>query len=188
MSEKYFETIRCEDFEVFYLEYHKKRVSDTIGLNLDLASYIYPPTNDLYRCKIIYDNSEILDVQYHLYKKRDIKSFKIVYDDNIVYNKKYLNRQNLDNLFDKKQECDEIIIIKNGLVTDTTIANIAIFYENRWITPKKPLLYGTTRARLLENEQIFQKDITLHMLKDAKQIALLNAMIGFDKLKEFKLY
>ncbi len=188
MSEKYFETIKCEDFEVFNLEYHKKRVSNTIGLNFDLGSYIYPPTNDLYRCKVIYDQNEILDVQYYLYKKRDIKSFKIVYDDTIVYDKKYLNRGNIDKLFLQKENCDDIIIIKNGLLTDTSIANIAIYYQNRWITPKKPLLYGTTRARLIESKKIFEEDITVQMLKDVKQLALLNAMVNFDKLKEFKLY
>ena len=33
---KYFETIKCEDFEIFNLEYHNKRVSNTIGLNINL--------------------------------------------------------------------------------------------------------------------------------------------------------
>ena len=37
---KYFETIRCEDFEIFNLEYHNKRVANTIGLNINLQEYI----------------------------------------------------------------------------------------------------------------------------------------------------
>ena len=32
----YFETIRCEDFEIFNLEYQNKRVVNTIGLKLNL--------------------------------------------------------------------------------------------------------------------------------------------------------
>jgi 4-amino-4-deoxychorismate lyase len=32
----YFETIKCEDFEIFNLEYHNKRVANTIGLNINL--------------------------------------------------------------------------------------------------------------------------------------------------------
>ena len=89
---------------------------------------------------IIYDENEILDVQYFPYKKREIKSFKIINCDEIDYSKKYLNRESLDNLFEKKEDCDEIIILKNGIITDTSIANIAIFYEAQWLTSKECLL------------------------------------------------
>lgn len=137
---KYFETIKCEDYEIFNLEYHSKRVSNTVGLNLNLQEYIYPPTNELLRCKLIYDESGVLEVDYFPYKKREINSFKLIFDDNIDYSKKYLNRDYLNNLFSKKENCDEVMIIKNGLISDTTIANIAIYLDGIWITPKKPLL------------------------------------------------
>jgi 4-amino-4-deoxychorismate lyase len=188
MSEKYFETIKCEDFEVFNLEYHKKRVANSVGINIDLGEYIYPLTNSLYKCKVIYDQSGVLDVQYDKYKKRDIKTFKLIYNDQINYSKKYLNRECIDKLLLKKDDCDEIIIVKNGLVTDTSIANIAIFYDNRWITSKIPLLFGTTRARLIQEKKIFEQDITVSMLQSCEKIALMNAMIEFDELKNFKIY
>ena len=176
----YFETIKCEDFEISNLEYHNKRVANTIGLNLNLQEYIYPPSEETIRCKITYDDFEVLNVEYFSYKKREINSFKLIYDDEIIYDKKYLNREKLDNLFLKKDDTDEIIIIKNGIVTDTTIANIAIFYDGGWITSKNCLLKGTTRNRLLEDKFLVEKDITLNMLKKASKIALMNAMIDFD--------
>lgn len=185
---KYFETIKCEDFEIFNLEYHEKRVANSIGLNLNLQEYIYPPTNELLRCKVIYNENEILSVDFFPYKKREIKSFKVINDDKINYSKKYLDRSSLDRLFDKKDTCDEIIIVKNGLLTDTSIANIAIFDGNSWLTPKKPLLLGTTRARLLKEGKILEKDIDLKMLKNAKKIALMNAMIDFDILENYSLF
>lgn len=188
MNRKYFETIKCEDFEVFNLDYHNRRVSNTIGLNLNLQEYIYPISNELLRCKLIYSEDGIEDVQYFKYKKREINSFKIIVDENIDYSKKFFDRTCIDNLFSKKEKADEIIIIKNDLVTDTSIANIAIFDGSSWITPKKPLLYGTTRARLLEDKTIFEKDITLAMLKDAKKIALMNAMIDFDILEDYSFF
>ncbi len=181
----YFETIKCEDFEVFNLPYHEKRIASTIGLNLNLQEYIYPPSKDFLRCKVIYNEEGIEDVLYFKYKKREIKSFKILLDDKIEYSKKYLNRNSIDILFEKKENCDEIIIIKNGLVTDTSIANIAIFDGTSWITSSAPLLYGTTRAILLEDKTIFEKNITIDMLKEAKKIALMNAMIGFDILEDY---
>ena len=186
-SIKYFETIKCEDFEVFNLDYHQKRVANTIGLNINLQEYINPISEELLRCKLIYDENGVVDVLYFPYKKREIKSFKIIFDNEIEYSKKYLNRTKLDELYEKRDDCDEVIIIKNGIVTDTTIANIAIFYENSWITSKNCLLGGTTRARLLEEKKLFEKDITLDMLKNASKVALMNAMIGFDEIKDFKI-
>lgn len=186
-SIKYFETIKCEDFEVFNLDYHQKRVANTIGLNINLQEYINPISEELLRCKLIYDENGVVDVLYFPYKKREIKSFKIIFDNEIEYSKKYLNRAKLDELYEKKDDCDEVIIIKNEIVTDTTIANIAIFYENSWITSKNCLLGGTTRARLLEEKKLLEKDITLDMLKNASKVALMNAMIGFDEIKNFKI-
>ena len=185
---EYFETIKCFDTEIFNLFFHEKRVAKTIGLNLNLQEYIYPPSSKLYRCKLIYNESEILDVQYFEYIKKKINSFKIVFDDKIEYSKKYLDRSNLNNLSLKKEDKDEIIIIKNGLVSDTSIANIAIFDGTNWITPKKPLLEGTTRTRLLEKGEIIEKDIDINMLKASKKIALMNAMIDFDILEDYSFF
>ncbi len=184
----YFETIRCEDYEVLNLDYHNKRLANTIALNLNLQEYVYPPSNELLRCKVIYSEEGIDDVLYFKYKKREIKSFKIIVDDKIDYLKKYMDRTALDNLYNKREDADEIIVIKNDLVTDTSIANIAIHDGSSWITPKIPLLYGTTRERLIEEKTIFEKDITIDMLKSAKKIALMNAMIDFDVLEDYSFF
>lgn len=185
---EYFETIKCDDFEIFNLEYHQKRVANSIGMNLSLQDYIYPLSNKLLRCKVIYSEDGIEDVQYFEYKKRTIKSFKLVFDDEIDYSKKYLDRRCIDEHYSKKASTDEIIIIKNGLITDTSIANIAIFDGHNWLTPKIPLLQGTTRDRLLEEKRIFEKDITVDMLKGAKKVALMNAMIDFDILEDYSFF
>jgi len=184
MNETYFETIKCNDYEVYNIQYHKKRISRTIGININLEEYIYPPNEKLLKCKVIYNHSGILDIQYDEYYKKNIKSFKLVYDNNINYSKKYLNRDCIDKLKENIKE-DEIIIIKNNLLTDTSIANIAIYYDNRWLTPKEPLLIGTSRNRYIDNNLILQKDISVKMLKESKKIALLNAMIDFDILEDF---
>ncbi|AXH15941.1 branched-chain amino acid aminotransferase [Malaciobacter mytili LMG 24559] len=181
----YFETIKCEDYEIFNLEYHNKRVANTIAKNFDLGEYIYPLSNKLLRCKVIYNEDEIIDINYFEYKKRQIKSFKIVNNDNISYSKKYLNREILDNI--DKQGCDEVMIFKQGYLTDTTISNIAVLVDNIWFTPKKPLLQGTTRQRYLDSGFLKQLDITFDILKKASKIALLNAMIDFDIIEDYSL-
>ena len=163
----------------FYLDYHQKRIAKTVGLNINLYDYIYPPTNELLKSKVIYDTNGILDIQYTKYIKKDIETFKLIYDNNITYNKKSMDRKELDNLYQQKQNADEIIIVKNDLITDTSIANIAIYNGKNWLTPKEPLLEGTTRNRLILENKLIEKDITIEQLKNGKKLALLNAMIGF---------
>lgn len=184
---QYFETIKCDDYEVYNLDFHKRRIANTIGLNINLEEYIYPPNEKLLKCKVVYDENSIIDISYDDYTQKDISSFKIVYSDTIEYSKKYLNREDITALVDLKDEADEVIIVKNSKITDTSIANIAICLDDTWITPKSPLLYGTTRARLIEEGKLQEKDIDLLMLKKATKIATLNAMVGFNEIKEFKL-
>ncbi|MEA3497866.1 MAG: aminotransferase class IV family protein [Campylobacterota bacterium] len=187
INEQYFETIKCEDEEVFNLEYHQKRISRTIAKNINLGEYIYPPKASLFRCKVIYDKDDIIDISYFPYIPRQIKSFKIVFDDKIEYRYKSLNRDSIDTLYSKKKSCDEIIIVKNGLVTDTSIANIAIYKDGIWLTPKTPLLLGTTRDRLLDENFIKEADITVDDLKSCKKIAVMNGMVGFKVIEEFDI-
>jgi 4-amino-4-deoxychorismate lyase len=182
---KYFETVKCDDFEVFNLDYHNKRIANTIGLNLNLQEYVYPVSSELLRCKVIYDKDGIIDIQYFPYEKREIKTFKLIYDNEVSYSKKYFDRNTLNELFEKRENSDEIIIIKNKIVTDTSIANIAIYYENTWITSKNCLLRGTVRDRLIDDKFLIERDITTKMLKKASKIALMNAMIGFDIMENY---
>lgn len=183
----FFETIKCEDFEVFNLHYHNQRLSKTIGLNIDLQEYIYPPTDHLFRVKVIYSQNGIEKIDYFKYTPKDIKILKIIENNDISYKYKYLDREDIEKLYMKKGLADEILIVKNGLLTDTSIANIAIFKENKWLTPKKPLLEGTARARLLEEKVLSEANLTVEDLKSASKIALLNAMIGFKEIKNFTI-
>lgn len=187
MNNVYFESIKCKDFEIYNLTYHEKRISNTIGLNINLYEYINPPNEKLLKCKVVYSNNSILSISYDSYKKRQINSFQIVYDNHIQYSKKSLNRDNLNKLFLKKNLSDEIIIIKNNFVCDTSIANIAIFYNNKWLTPKKYLLQGTTLHRYVNSGILQYANIDLNMLKKAKKIALLNSMIDFDILTQYTI-
>ncbi|WP_281950334.1 aminotransferase class IV family protein [Nitrosophilus kaiyonis] len=185
---KFFETIKIENGKIFHIDYHNKRLNKTIyenfhiKSNFNLQDYINPHESGFFRCKVIYDK-DILDIRYFPYQQREIKSFKLI-ESNIDYDYKYLDRKKIDELFEKRDKADEIIIVKNGLITDTSIANIALFDGKKWLTPKKPLLYGTTRERLLKEKKIFEKDIKIEEIKKYKKIALMNAMIGFYIVEE----
>jgi len=187
MNTKYIETIKCDDFKVYNLEYHKKRVANTIGKNIALEEYIYPPSDDLLKCRFVYTKDEIIEISYEKYIKKESKKFKVVFDNNILYPYKTLQRDNINNLYKQKDNADEILIFKNSLLTDSSIANIAIFYDNQWLTPTLPLLKGTTRDRYLNNNILKTANITLDMLKGTKKLAFLNAMIDFDIIENFHI-
>ena len=148
----------------------------------DLSSLIRPPDSRLYRCRIIYDSVSI-SIEYIPYQKRKIRKLQPVQADGLDYALKYADRSALDALLLQKGDADDILIVKNGLVTDTSIANIAFFDGQRWMTPRHPLLQGTTRARLLDEQKIFEREIHLDDLDEFSHFALLNAMIGFEEIK-----
>ena len=103
-------------------------------------------------------------------------------DDSIDYSFKSLDRTRLNELLVQKGSSDDIIIVKNGLVTDTSFTNLAILSGNRWFTPPRhPLLAGTMRSFLLDKGIISKADITLHDLKNAQAVSLFNAMIEFGE-------
>jgi len=174
------ETIKCLDGIVFHLPYHQKRVDDSrqkLGMHSPLTLSINPPKTGMYRCRVIYED-QILDIEYIPYEPKTPKSFKLI-PSKIDYALKYEDRNELNDLFAKKEEADEIIIIKNGFVTDTSIANICFYDGIQWVTPKTPLLKGTTRQRYLDEGKIHLADISAENINKFSKIALLNAMIDF---------
>ena len=185
---RYFETIKIKDKKIFNLAYHQRRYESCVKNALDLKEVIKPLKKDgLFRCKVIYDENEILDISYFEYKKREISTLKLVDGNNLDYSKKYLDRSNLDRLFLQRDGCDDILIVKNSYITDTTIANVALLKDDIWFTPKQPLLAGTTRQRLLDSKKLVLKDIKVDEIYEYEKIALLNAMIDFDIITQDNL-
>ncbi len=186
-----FETIKIIDGVAQNIEYHQDRFDKSrselfgLGNKIDLASVINAPSDKLLRCKITY-RDDIISIEYFPYKQKEFKDF-IIIDTKVDYSYKYSNRDYFNNLLKEYNEFDDIILSKNGLVCDTTIANIAFFDGNQWITPKIPLLLGTTRARLLESKFLVEKDIKTNDISKFKRLAIMNAMIGFHEIKDFTI-
>ncbi len=187
---QFFETLKVTNGEIHNLSYHNKRVNETIksnfgcDANIDLRAYIQQEDFGLERCKVIY--SETIDsIQFFPLIPRIFHSFKLIQTD-ITYNFKSVDRKDIVALEEKKGTCDDIIMIKEGLITDTSIANIAIFDGKQWITPKRPLLKGTFRASLLEKQLLLEKDVKIQDIKNAQGFALMNALLGFYEVKEAK--
>lgn len=184
----FLETIKYEDGRWFNLGLHQHRMnhcrriclqrSDAILLAEVLATLSLPPTG-LFKVRIQYDE-EIDKIEWMPYQLKYPGSLRLVYHDSVDYSFKYQNRTVLDNLFAKRGDCDDIIIVKQGLLTDTYYANIALFDGQRWVTPAHPLLSGTQRARLLAQNRIVPGDIKVRELPNYQKLIMLNAFMDFD--------
>ena len=185
-----FETIKIENGKICNIEWHNRRLNKTrlelFGETkaLKLQKYI-TPTIELQRCRVLY-SQDIQSVNYFPYQAKKIQNIQII-KSTIDYAYKYNDRSEINKLINN---CDynEIIIEKNGLLTDTTIANIAFYDGLSWLTPKTPLLEGTTRARLIEDGFLKLKDIKKEDIKNYSHFALMNAMIGFQIKKSISIH
>ena len=133
----------------------------------------------LLKCRIIYSD-QIEKIEFVPYQIPKIQSLKIIVNDQIIYNHKYLDRDQLDHLYRQKGDCDDILIVKNGLITDTWFANILFYTGTQWITPAKPLLKGTQREHLINAGIIKPKDIAVSDFGSFTKARLVNAMIRFE--------
>ena len=74
--------------------------------------------------------------------------------------------------------CDDILIIKDGFITDTSYSNIVVRDDSgRWFTPSSYLLKGTKRSYLLDKGIISEAEITPASLRKYKELKLINSMI-----------
>jgi 4-amino-4-deoxychorismate lyase len=178
---RFIETLLIKD-SIQNLKYHNERMNKTRKYFFDsnpinLKDYIKIEKNK--RVRVVYDK-DILEIKYFDLIPRKFQNFKIVYSD-IEYNFKYENREKLNSL--KTDEADEVIIIKDGLVTDTTISNLAFFDGKDWFTPKTPLLKGTKREELIEKGFLITKDIKDKDIKKYSKIAMINAILEFYEIE-----
>lgn len=181
------ETIRCESGEAQHLSYHQGRLENTLKtLGYDtiypLQTLISPPDSGLYRCRFLYDQNGYT-IEYHPYTPKKITSLRLVHADTLEYSLKFADRSVLNTLYDQRGECDDVLIVKNALLTDTTIANIALYIDGKWLTPATPILEGTTRARLIDNKTLDTAYLTPSDCAKATKIAIMNAMVGFIEVE-----
>lgn len=189
----FLETVKTEDGQIFNLSFHQARFAKTqkafFGIEhnlLRLSNVINAPKKGLYRCRILYDE-RIQTIEYIPYVSKEIRTLKIV-SSNLDYAYKYANRESLSALLETNPDADEVIIEKDGFLTDTTMANIAFYDGNKWCTPLNPLLQGTTMTRLLDQGFLHSKEITKKTLSDYTHVALMNAMIGFKIIKKINIF
>lgn len=184
------ESLKLKDGLITNLEYHQDRMNRSVAEvfpeagKLNLAEAIVIPEkykSGLFKIRILYSR-QIAKVEIDPYIFRIVQSLKVVHHESVDYHLKYTDRQILQELFARRGDCDDIIIVKNGFVSDSFAANLVFFDGAKWVTPSTPLLKGTKRQYLLDRKIISEMEIRETDISGFQKVGLINAMIDFDEM------
>lgn len=185
---RFIETICFEEGNFQRIELHNERFNRTrkyffgIQADLRLELLLSIPEHLLgqtVKCTVIY-GSEIVHVEYVAYQIRPVKSLQLISDDTIDYAFKYYDRTKIASLYQKKGQCDDILIVKKGLITDTSYANIVFLKDDQWYSPQNPLLRGTRLTSYLQNNLVTPALLRPEDLKLFSEARIINAMISIE--------
>jgi len=191
---EFIETLLVKDGEIQNLKYHLKRMEKTYNYfkwKMENGKWKIDDElkmeNGKWRIRITYNQHGIQKIEIYPIKERIFKKFKIV-KINFDYKFKYKNRNSFSILhYPFSIDIDELILVKNNLITDSTISNLAFFTGKEWITPKFPLLKGTKREELIQKGFLKETNIHISDLKYFKKIAMINAILGFFEIEDFDI-
>lgn len=197
---KFIETIKIVDGVVENFEYHKRRFSITFSYHFnsrdipDFTSYVENIlmiereriSKGIFKLRIVY-SGEVLIYSVDLYSPRVIKTLKLVEDNGIDYSFKYENRSQIERLLKLKGDCDDIIIVKNGELTDTSFCNIVFERNGSFFTPSNYLLAGTNRERKIEEGLLKEERIRPCDIRRYNKVYIINSMLDLYPIERIEL-
>jgi 4-amino-4-deoxychorismate lyase len=182
------ESIRLYDGAFSRLEFHQARIDNSFqqiyksSSKWQLEAFLKNqeiPAKGLYKCRVVYDDRSV-EVEFAPYQAKPIQTLRLVEDNEIEYGHKWEDRDQLNKLFAMRGNYDDILIVKNDLITDTLYANIVFKKSGKWFTPQSRLLNGSMRQFLLQQGVIEEREISLANFREYEQFKLINAMLEFD--------
>ena len=182
------ESIRVENGVCYHLPYHEQRMHraqrELFGeaTITRLSDHIVVPSfaqHGVFKCRIIYRQA-IERIEFVPYRYKSIRTLRCIDGDYVDYDHKYEDRRLLNELFAQRGDCDDVLIVKDGRVTDTSYANVIFYDGQRWLTPNQPLLRGTQRQYLLDQGLISERLIRERDLRDFKSFQVINAFRGWS--------
>ena len=183
------ETIKVKDGRLYNIDYHSERFNFTrrvlfgIRLKVELTRKLVIPAyaqKGIFKCRIEYDE-HIRSINFLPYEIRDVNTLRLVEAGDTVYPYKYIERAGLNKLFDTRGGCDDVLIVKDGHITDTSYSNIIVKdSEGNWFTPTTYLLPGTKRKYLIDTNKVTEVEITPASLRKYTELRLINSMIDIN--------
>jgi 4-amino-4-deoxychorismate lyase len=184
---KFIESIRAENGSFKNLPLHQDRVNRTFKSYFPdseplLLDRVLPKIelDGIYKVRFIYDRFSS-DIEFINYHPRTIQSLSLIDTPAFNYAFKFEDRTTINNLL-KQSQTDEIIMCVDGLLTDSSYANIALYDGQHWFTPKSHLLNGVRRQQLLSIGKIKEATIKKSDIGAFQKISLINAMLDLEEL------
>lgn len=183
----FLETICIKNGIVQGIEAHRKRMHDTtlnFGFHApELPDLLQQVPTELKECKkvkcsLVY-YKQILNIRFADYQQKKVNSLKLV-KANVEYSFKYADRSALNTLLQEKGDCDEILIVKNDCITDTSFSNVVFRKNKEFFTPDIYLLNGIKRQQLLHENKICETHIRVNDLHHFDKVYLINAMLDIE--------
>ena len=180
------ESIKAEDGQFSLLDYHQERMERTFQAVYQRACpwsiktmLLNVPLNGLYKVRLLY-NATDYHFEVHPYQSKISQSLKLVEIGEYSYPHKWTDRSFIDTAFAQREDCDDVLMMRKGLLTDSSYANIVLDTGEAWVTPVIPLFKGVQRAFLLDGRTIQAATIHTDELASFKSFQLINAMNPFD--------
>ncbi|WP_108822734.1 aminotransferase class IV [Dysgonomonas sp. Marseille-P4361] len=183
----FIETIKVVDGKFLNLAYHMDRMNRTMITFFNTTMFVELWKGDIpealqsgvTKCRIVYSYSYV-KTEYEPYHYPQLNSLKLVEGGDIDYSFKFADRSVLQTLLLKKEDCSEILIIKDGHITDTSFSNVVLEDRTGLYTPSTYLLGGTKRKQLLDKGIVKEKKIRVEDIHDYSKLYLINAMIDLE--------
>ena len=198
MTHTFIETIRFENGFFHLLDRHLQRMEMTVreiygpgtvvpDIKAALAACARVKCSEVLKYRITYD-WKIRNIEVIPYIPRIIRNLKIVESPSCLdYHLKRSDRSQLEALFSCRGACDEVLIIKDGLITDTSYTNVVFKGTEDLYTPRLPLLHGVMRRHLLNEGIVKERDLQLSDIVPGNplgiaEVFLINAMLPLNAI------
>ena len=142
-------------------------------------------SNGLFKLRVVYSD-RFISWTLIPYIPKTIKRLKVVECDAIDYPFKFENRTAIESLLSYKDNCDDILIVKKGVVTDTSYSNIVFERMGSLYTPESYLLAGTKRAKLIRDGIISEEKIRPCDIDRYDKAYLINSMLDLYPVEEIE--
>lgn len=189
------ETIQIENGQAKRLSYHNERMNRSRHQIICAAGDIYLEEvlkipeefqQGKVKCRVLY-NEQVSKIEFEHYHERKIDSFHLV-ETQMTYDHKFEDRQAFQELKSLFLPFSEIILVKNGFITDTSYSNLVFKHKSgNWLTPNTPLLLGTQREFLLDEGIIEESEIKVSDLNQFTHFMMINAMLDFNEESVFNM-
>ncbi|PID90129.1 MAG: hypothetical protein CSA97_04460 [Bacteroidetes bacterium] len=188
MAPTFIETFRIENGDCPLLTRHIERIRRTLAAHAledsvspFLASQVFPAFASCIKGRMVY-SEEVHSLEYTVYAPREIRSLRLMEAPHITYPHKSTDRSPLSALLQRRDGADDILITRNGYITDTSFSNVVLTRGDELHTPSTYLLAGTRRAQLLAEGKILERQIHITDLADYSHILLVNAMLDLGDM------